>query len=308
MVEQAVAQDNPGTSTAGDARKQSKEISDNLVLTAEQNKAIITAPRGKDEINSTVPVTPISDPAAIDNTYFLSTCHLDEAIKIKAYNGKFLELQKLLPNPKRYRAPESRTGLEFVKKDGYKYLVQHDQEDNDVKITNVKKWDEAFRIYAALYTKANPTRGAELMQYMHTIHLAASSFVWDNVLYYDYCFRNEMSDHPERSWATTNTQMWSLAMRDALPSRNSPWNGGYGGGSKKPSADWKETLCWKFNRNKCFRGTKCRFDHKCSYCGSPQHNVYNCPKKTGKNEKSNKESKGKPKHGDSTPSVHSDAE
>ena len=268
--------ENNGATTSG--RQQSKEISEKLILAAEKNKAMITAPRGNDDnnIETNVPRYPITDPSAIDNQYFISTCHLEESVKQKAYNGKFIELQKLLPTPKRYRkTDEGKFGsIDVIKKDGMKYLVQNEGEEQEGKITNIRKWDEAFRIYAALYAKANPTRSAELMQYMHTIHLANSSYNFDNVLYYDYCFRNEMSDHPERSWGTTNTQMWSLAMRDPLPKKQFAANMTTG-----RRGDPKEAICWKFNRNKCKRGERCRYEHKCSFCFSTQHSYYSCPKR-----------------------------
>ena len=207
--------------------------------------------------------------------------------KKKIRNGKYVELEKLLPNLKRFRVSgaERRTSFDVLKKDGLKYLVQNDSDEKDNKITNIKKWDEAFRIYAPVYTNANPTRGAELLQYMHNIHLANSSYQWDNVMYYDHCFRSEMGDHPERNWATTNTQMWSLAMRD--PVQNSQKGSGWSGqsGSRKGAHDWKGNVCWKYNRNKCKRGTQCRFDHICSYCGSPQHIFYDCPRKDKKFDK-----------------------
>ena len=86
--------------------------------------------------------------------------------------------------------------------------------NNTVKINHVRAWERAFRVYAAIYTQANPHRAAEIYQYVHTINLAAMSFSWDNVAYYDYHFRQLMAKNPQRSWGKVNTQLWSLAMRD----------------------------------------------------------------------------------------------
>ena len=97
-------------------------------------------------------------------------------------------------------------------------------------------------------------------------------------MYYDHCFRMEMSDHPERNWATTNTQMWSLAMRDPITHRFNAQTSS--GGGKR--FDWKDNICWKYNRNKCKRGDRCRFEHKCSICGSSQHIYFTCPKRTNR--------------------------
>ena len=103
-----------------------------------------------------------------------------------------------------------------------------------------------------------------------------------------------MSDHPERSWATTNTQMWSLAMRDPLQHKQ---GGGFSGNSKRSTGDWKDNICWKYNSNKCSRGARCRFEHRCSFCGSDKHIFFTCPRRGTKHERAqeNKGSKGKSK-------------
>ena len=84
MVAEAVAAEEGGA-TGYDVKKdrqKSKEISDGLILEVEKNKAMITAPRGN-QSSTGVPTEPIADPSSIDNRYFLSTCHLDDAIKEK---------------------------------------------------------------------------------------------------------------------------------------------------------------------------------------------------------------------------------
>ena len=178
-VEEAVNEESEVSNKGPEeARAQSREISDALILDAERNKAVIAVPKGKsNDIKTSVPPQPIVDVAQIDNQYFLSTCHVDETTREKIYNGKYVDLEKLLPNPKKFRtSEEGRAGFELIKKDGLKYLVQNEDGAKDNKITGVRKWAEAFRIYTALYSKANPLRSAELMQYMHTIHLASGSF------------------------------------------------------------------------------------------------------------------------------------
>ena len=60
--------------------------------------------------------------------------------------------------------------------------------DREGKISGLRKWEQAFRVYAAIYSKANPCRAAEIWQYLHVINTAAASYTWDNVAYYDYTF------------------------------------------------------------------------------------------------------------------------
>ena len=151
------------------------------------------------------------------------------------------------------------------------------------KITNVRKWEQAFRVYAVIYSKANPQRSAEIWQYVYVINTAANSFLWDNVASYDYTFRQLMSAYPNRSWAKTYTQMWNLCMKNPIPDRA-------GGGStftspsfqRGKSKDPKEDYCWKFNRNHCNRGTRCQWEDRCLYCDGWGHGLFNCLKRKDK--------------------------
>ena len=54
--------------------------------------------------------------------------------------------------------------------------------------------------YAQIYSEFNPHRAAEIYQYIHTIHNASLAYKWDNVAYYDYVFRQNMAENPQRSW------------------------------------------------------------------------------------------------------------
>ena len=87
-------------------------------------------------------------------------------------------------------------------------------------ITGLWKWEQAFRVYAAIYTESNPERSGEIWQYMHGINVAASSYHWDNVASYDLTFRQLMAFKPHCSWAKTYNQGWNLAMRDPMAKNN----------------------------------------------------------------------------------------
>ena len=153
----------------------------------------------------------------------------------------------------------------------------------------MKKWNDAFRVYASIYAHANPTRSTEIWEYVHSIHMASSAYHIDNVMYYDYEFRRIMAEHPERSWATINTQLWAMAMRHPIANKQ---NNSYQPSNKSGKTDFRETCCWKYNRNKCTRGAACKFEHRCSYCGSSQHIFYGCPKRNSKKESRDKGEKG----------------
>ena len=45
--------------------------------------------------------------------------------------------------------------VELITKGGHTYFAP--AKENDAKINNVRKWDAAFRVYAAIYSEANPS-------------------------------------------------------------------------------------------------------------------------------------------------------
>ena len=104
--------------------------------------------------------------------------------------------------------------LEWITKDGMTFLAPI--QDCKVKVNNIRKLEQAFRVYAAIYCNANPNRAGEIWQYIYTINSAATSYQWENVAHYDVVFRQMMSDRPGSSWAKLYTQLWQLALKDLL--------------------------------------------------------------------------------------------
>ena len=143
-------------------------------------------------------------------------------------------------------------------------------------------------MYAAIYTEVNPERSGEIWQYIHTINVAASAYQWSNVVYYDSTFRQLMAFKPHRSWAKTYHQGWNLAMKDPIGfSNQTQSNAGALKGMHHTgrTGDWRDYCCWKYNKNKCSRGSGCHYDHRCMYCGSWNHGFYNCRKRLSKEKK-----------------------
>ena len=244
-----------------ETREADRDRTDRIILEAEKFRSTVEPPKGK-ELD--------------DDDFFHLTCHIDSNMKVKIEKGEFVELERLLPKRNFYR--EDRR-LEWVSKDGMTFLAP--AQDKDLRITNVKKWNQAFRVYAAIYCNANPNRAGEVWQYIHTIHSAASTYIWENVAYYDHTFRQLMAERPGRSWAKNYAQMWQLALRDTINKTSGNWGGSHnhgGGGGAGPSnhgtpgggkkhKDWRDNCCWRFNKiGKCDRAG-CRFDNRCSYCG-----------------------------------------
>ena len=212
-----------------------------------------------------------------DDEYFHLACHVDNALKQKIERGEYVELDKLVPRRKSFAAEDG--CLEWVTKDRLTFLAP--AQDKDQKITNYKKWDQAFRVYTSIYCNVKPSRLGEIWQYIHTISSAATSFQWDNVAYYDTVFRQMMADRPGRSWSKLYVQLWQLALRDPIQKQTgSNFSASQGFSSGKKSKNWRDNCCWRFNKiGKCDR-KNCEFDNRCSYCGMwYSHGAYNCRKK-----------------------------
>ena len=225
----------------------------------------------------------------VDDEFFHLTCRIEVSMKQKIERGEYVELEKLLPKD-RSRKIVSDDRLELVNRDGNTFFVPASSRESG--ITNVRKWEQAFRIYAAIYSRANPHRAAEIWQYIFVINSAASSFSWENVAYYDFTFRQLMATYPERSWSIIYIQMWNLAMRDSLPSGGSGGrNNGHNNtghqdrsfGNKGSRSDY----CWRFNKTKCKFGSKCRYEHKCYYCDGFGHGINICSRKNKKENRGN---------------------
>ena len=242
------------------SKTREEELAKEAILNAERFKADIHS-SGMNNENSVPPVDLNFDDNK-DEEFSEGTCHVDQPSIVKICNGQFMEVAKLIPKQQAIKTEENKR-LEFVNCDGMTYYIPSAAE-KEQKIYNVRKWEQGFKVYAAIYSKANPHRAAEIWQYIHTINLAASSYHWDNVAYYDFMFRQQMAKYPQRSWRKINHQLWSLAMRDPISSKSNYNNNNQNSGSHSGCGrqDFKENTCWRYNRNKCNRSKQeCRIEH-----------------------------------------------
>ena len=81
-----------------------------------------------------------------DDEFFHITCHVDPSLKVKIEQGEYVDLERLLPKDCLYRGSDDQT-LTLVNRDGNTYFVPS---DNSSKFTNVRHWEQAFRVYAAV--------------------------------------------------------------------------------------------------------------------------------------------------------------
>ena len=171
--------------------------------------------QGQCNVNLAPPI--IGDTGGLtDDNFFHLMCHVEQSFISKIEKGEFIELEKLLPKERKKRGM-SDNRLEWIQSEGGTFLAPVADRLN--KISNFRRWEQAFRVYATIYCGANPNRSREIWQYVSVINTAASSFIWDNVYEYDVIFRHLMAFNPARSWAVTYGQMWNICMKDPLPQR-----------------------------------------------------------------------------------------
>ena len=209
---------------------------------------------------------------------------MDSNLAQKIECGEFVDLEKLLiRNQVKWRDYDR---LEFITHEGQTYLAPAGG-DREPKVNGIRRWDQAFRVYVAIYSKANPHHAAEIWQYIHVINTAASNYIWENVAYYDFTFRQMMGKNPNRSWAKLFGQLWNLAMCNLIDRNRQNYQNyqGTNPGSVSKQGSNRQTTgkrpCWKFNKNLPCE-PNCDFECKYSYCGSYTHSVLNCYKLHGK--------------------------
>ena len=254
-----------------DPVEQARIDAQETVLAAERYKATM-APTGKDPTQIGNELVQYQDP---DDDFFHTTCHIDLTLRERIKKGEFVELEKLLRKKSKLSRDGDEQRLEIFNKDGRAFLAP--SVDKDTKITGITRWDQAFRVYATIYSEANPTRAPEIWQYIDVVHRAARVFNWENVANYDYVFRQLMAANPSRKWSKTYTQMWNLNLCEPIARMGSP-NGGTKATSGKKSGSG---ICWRYNKNKCKFGDNCHFEHRCKYCLVMGHPASKCFKKQG---------------------------
>ena len=188
----------------------SREVAEKVILEAEKFKVDVAAPQGntidlnaiiENEVHKqltmkfNIPEGDVAIKRFFDNDddFFHVTCHVDEVLKGKIRQGDFVELERLLPKDKTggtLHNSEAKLMQWFTSDEG---TLLAPAQDKSCKINGICKWEQAFRVYVAIYMEAHPTHAAELWQYVYTINSAALSYQWDNVALYDVTFRRLMA-------------------------------------------------------------------------------------------------------------------
>ena len=250
-----------------DNREEACKLARKLIEEGEQFEANVEKPTGNE---------------FSDDKFFHLLCHIDAVMMAKIQKGDFVELERLLP-PDRFQrnSPAEETRLEFRQVNGPTYLAP--EVGKEKRISHIRKWEQAFRVYASIYCQSNPTRTTEIWQYIDVINTAAASYSWENVAKYDYTFRQLMAFNPSHNWGSIYNQMWNLAMTEPLSlTRNSSQSNksDNSGSERRKSGAYRDLsdYCWSFNRGYCKLGSQCDFINRCKYCDSTSHGENACVK------------------------------
>ena len=279
-MEQAVEVPRENLGVEMDPETCAKQKAEKLILEAERFKATVNPPPGILD-NAHFDQGFVRD----DDEFFHITCHVDPNTIAKIRKGEFIDLERLLPCARGQLDSEPRSELVF--REGRPVIVPHVDRG---RISSIHKWEQAFRVYAAIYSQANPARGPEIWQYVYTINHAAGTYAWNNVAEYDFTFRQMMAVNLASKWSKIYQQMWTMCMTD--PHRGGQGAGGHNHqinaqgqsgnnapGSNNKNRSTKSDFCWKYNKGCCKFGSDCKFVHKCSYCDSTSHGMSSCPTK-----------------------------
>ena len=167
-----------------------KIYADQKIVEAECFKAMVMQPEGMykhqlmvNELSNTATgcVPPVNVKAHEDDAkFYTSTSHIDDKTEGKICYGKFVEMDDIVP--KKCNSSQQIEGEQFIEyREGHTYWAQ--KKDSAHKVDGIKKWNLAFRVYATIYSQANPHRASEMIQYVDTINSAAGTWSWENVAY-----------------------------------------------------------------------------------------------------------------------------
>ncbi len=189
-------------------------------------------------------------------------------IKDKIWNEEFVDFGALLSNPghEKYQISvqngEAGTPASFCL----------EPVSRPKKIMSIEVWQQAFNIFAAVYTQKCPHEAPALMKYGQTIRdLAVRGQNWR---FYDENFRYLRATQASRvPWGSIHGELWlrSQFSTKAPQTTNQANNGNKFGGQSVPSG-----YCFKFHSGQFCSAAKCAFNHTCFKCKKGAHSARKC--------------------------------
>ena len=251
-----------------------------MIREAEKSRARINEIPGKVDLNMSCLNVNV---ASINEDYQMIDTHVDDNMRKKIINFEFVDFSKLVIKYKPIHEDENRQRLEIVSKDGMSFLSPVPDREGHMTINSYSHWEQTFSVFSNILMTHYPQKSTELLQYNHTIHMAAVSYVWENVYAYDREFRHHISRHPRRPWNVILQQVWTMLLKDRLRNKNSFFQ--CGGRQNKRDKE----PCRRFNKGRCTFGLSCKYDHRCSVkkCGKFGHGAHICHLRHTENDQGN---------------------
>ena len=103
----------------------------------------------------------------VDESYSMVATHVDQATCDHIINQEYIDFSRLLPKDR--ILDEEYSGMELVYKAGRTFFTPYIDRDLTT-INSFGKWEQAFHVFSAIYTRQYPNRAAELIQYNHLIY------------------------------------------------------------------------------------------------------------------------------------------
>ena len=133
----------------------------------------------------------------ISEVYCQLGSHVKSSLRANIEKGRVVELERLL---KKKRMPSQDEKIQIINRGGQMFYLPAADKETSIAINCYDRCEEAFRIYAGIYTKANPEHAVEIFQYIDDIKGAAQDNTWESVYEYDMIFRDIMDTFPMRNW------------------------------------------------------------------------------------------------------------
>ena len=270
-----------------DPMQVAQEQADEMYRESERLKARVYEITGRGKTNpDSVTNNKVNEIALMDNNYQMLDNHVDDILRCKILSFEYIDFSKLLVKNRNVRADEQR--LEIVSRNGMTFLSPVSERDS-LQVTGFGRWEQAFRVYANIITTKYPAKSPELLQYSHTIHMASTAYIWENVYSYDKEFRHHIGRNPTKAWNVILQQAWTMLLKDRLRGEGSTSGNKTSNGAGNNSKMHKRgEPCRRFNRGICTFGLSCKFDHRCSVpkCGKFGHGAHMCRMREDKQDKS----------------------